>query len=401
MTTVMTKQVRNVKVFGAGFVGFANGLVYSKKYNVEFIECDVEKISLINRNSCPIEDQHASGISTTNWENITATNVFPKDFKNCHLVIIAVPTNYDVNLNQFDVKTLEETLHNIRKYDCNVPILIKSTIPIGFTERFSKDNNYKDIYFSPEFLQEGSAIIDAENPTRIILSPKNDSAEFLLNELVDLTESEVSDCLLMDTTEAESVKLFANGYLAMRVAFFNELDTFCLTSNLETKSVIEGICLDKRIGMYYNNPSFGFGGYCFPKDTQQLREQVGASSSKIIKNIHASNELRMEAIARHILKKFGTKIGIYKLAMKSGTKNARSSSMVRVIQHLASNGCTINVFDPDNSNFDFGFDNIIEVNSLSELDDNSDVILINRITDQRQYQQFTKPIFTRDIFNCG
>jgi len=268
---MMTKQIKNVKVFGAGFVGFANGLVYSKKYKVEFIERDLEKITLINKKICPIEDQHASEISASNWENITATNAFPTDFKDCHLVIIAVPTNYDASLNHFDVKTLEETLHCIRRYDCNVPVLIKSTIPIAFTEQFLKDNDYVEVFFSPEFLQEGSAIIDAENPARIILSPKNASAEVLLTELRDLTESEASVCLLMDTTEAESVKLFANGYLAMRVAFFNELDNFCLSRNLDTKSIIEGVCLDKRIGMYYNNPGFGFGGYCFPKDTQQLR----------------------------------------------------------------------------------------------------------------------------------
>ena len=391
---------QNVKVFGAGFVGFSNGLLYSQQYSVEFIERDETKISLINTNTCPIDDQHASAISTTNWENISATNVFPKNFNNCHLVVIAVPTNYDVNLNRFDVQTLEETLHNIRKCDSNVPILIKSTIPIGFTERFTKDNNYKDIYFSPEFLQEGRAINDSKNPSRIILSPKNNTAELLLNEVMELTESEVSNCLLMDTTEAESVKLFANGYLAMRVAFFNELDTFCLIQGLKSKSVIEGICLDKRIGMYYNNPSFGFGGYCFPKDTQQLREQVSTSSSEIIKNVHASNESRIQALARYIYEKFGTKIGIYKLAMKSGTKNARSSSIIRVIQHLANYGCTITVFDPDNLSIDYGFDGVKEVNNILGLDDNSDVILVNRITDDLRQQKLTKPIFTRDIFNC-
>ena len=395
----MDKHKPKVRVFGAGFVGFANGLVYAKKYQVEFVDFNEQKVHLINSGEAPIEDNEALAVSKDLWNRLSATDKFPDDWADCRLVIVAVPTDYDEVTRKFNVETLETTLHQIRLHDENVPIIIKSTLPVGFTAACEAKNGYSNIFFSPEFLQEGRAIKDAQSPTRIILSPQNELAITLIDDVKHLTNSEASKCILMTTTEAESVKLFANGYLAMRVAFFNELDTFCMERDLSSESIIRGISLDPRIGMHYNNPSFGFGGYCFPKDTNQLREQVYHTGSKIISNIPESNDVRIAYLAKYIFQKYGNKIGVYKLSMKSGTQNARSSAMIKVIEKLADCGCSILVYDPENTKIEFESTNVTHTTSVFELDKESDVILLNRITDDPQIKEFVSPTFTRDIFH--
>lgn len=389
----------NVRVFGAGFVGFANGLVYAEKYKVEFVDFNQTRVDLLNTGNAPIEDDDASTVPDAVWNNISATNTFPSLWQNCDLVVVAVPTDYDEASRKFDLTILERTLHKIRSNSESVPIIIKSTLPVGFTSAFSAKNKYSNIFFSPEFLQEGSAIKNAKSPSRVILSPSNDLAQDLLADLEKLTNVEPSLCTLMPTTEAEAVKLFANGFLALRVAFFNELDSFCLAKDLNSEDIVKGICLDPRIGMHYNNPSFGFGGYCFPKDTKQLREQVSDCGSALIKNISESNDLRISYVVKHIIETYGKNVGVYKLAMKSGTKNARSSAMVRVIDALVSNGCSVSVFDPDNAEFVFERGDVRFVHSPEELNRNSDVILANRTINDAQLAKLTPPIFTRDIFN--
>lgn len=396
---------KNIVVVGSGYVGLSNSILLSQIHNVTTIDIDKNKVDMINRGLSPIVDKDISYYLKSNDLNLKATLDYKEAYKEANVVIICTPTDYNVETNKFDTTSIEKTINDIIDCNSNPLIIIKSTVPIGFTDDLSKKHSKLDIVFSPEFLREGKALYDNLYPSRIIfgLNLKDKRLYEIVNELANIyVESSLANdvnVLLIDKMEAESVKLFSNSYLALRVSYFNELDTFASTHGLNSKQIIDGVCMDPRIGDFYNNPSFGYGGYCLPKDTKQLLANYDNIPQNLIKAIVDSNNTRKEYVANDIISKIknikNPRIGVYRLTMKSGSDNFRASSMIDVIGYLHSNNYRLEIYEPTLNEEYFG--DIKVNNDLNKFKKDNDLIICNRIEDD--LSDVINKIYTRDLFD--
>ena len=383
-----------IAIAGTGYVGLSNAVLLSQKNEVMALDIIPEKVELINKRISPIEDKEISDFFQNKKLNLKATTDKKEAYEGAEYVVIATPTDYDPITNYFNTKSIESVIKDVLEINPKVTIVIRSTIPIGYTERIKKEFNYKNIFFVPEFLREGKALYDSLYPSRIIVGEKSEKAEIFANLLKEGAYKENIPVLFTNNTEAEAVKLFANTYLAMRVSFFNELDTFAEMKNLNTKEIIEGICLDPRIGMHYNNPSFGYGGYCLPKDTKQLLANYTIDNvpQKLMEAIVESNVVRKEFIAKRILNKNPKKVGIYRLIMKAGSDNFRSSAIFDIMEMLKP-FVEIVIYEPVAKEKEI--DGIPITNNLEDLKE-CDVILANRM--EKDLEKFKDKVYTRDIY---
>lgn len=385
-----------IAIAGIGYVGLSNALLLAQQNEVVAYDIDDKKVSLLNNNISPIDDTDIRDFLKNKELNFKAVLDQSVAFKDAEYIIIAIPTNYDEKLNKFDVSSIKNLIKNIININAKATIVIKSTIPIGFTEKIKKEFGIKNIFFSPEFLREGKALYDNLYPSRIIVGDNTVRAKKFANLLKKAANKKVIEILYSSSSEAEAIKLFSNTYLAMRVAYFNELDTFAEINQLDTKNIIKGLGYDFRIGDYYNNPSFGYGGYCLPKDTKQLQASFDNVPNKLISSINESNEKRKEFIANSILKKNNPKVvGVYRLIMKNLSDNFRESSIQGVINHLQNKGIEIVIYEP-NIKADL-FNDIKIVNNLEEFKRISDIVICNRV--DNKIQDINKKIYTRDIFH--
>tara|TARA_B110000858_G_C17769741_1_gene458970 strand:- start:553 stop:1725 length:1173 start_codon:yes stop_codon:yes gene_type:complete len=383
-------------IVGSGYVGLSLSALLSSRYSVISLDIDEKKVNSINSRISPINDSEIESLFEKNKINLFATSDKSYAYKNSDFIIVAVPTNYDISTGAFDTSNVESVICDALRYNKNATIIIKSTVPLGFTEKISKFHNSDNILFSPEFLREGKALLDNYYPSRIVIGSKSKKAHTFAETLLEcsMKTKETLKIYYMSPKEAEAVKLFSNTYLAMRIAFFNELDTFAESENISSQQVIAGVSGDLRIGDYYNNPSFGYGGYCLPKDTKQLLDNYNDVPNNLIKAIIDSNQTRKEFIANSIIKKKVKVIGVYRLAMKMDSDNFRDSAVLDIIRLLQSEGIEVNLYEPNIGNYDIG--NIKLINNLKLFIQNSDLIIANRITEEIMLAK--DKIYSRDIF---
>ncbi len=384
-----------ITVIGMGYVGMSLSVLLSQQHDVISIDIDRKKVDQLNKNIVPIDDQDIEEYLNKNKQGIRATTNKKEAYKNTDCIIICTPTDYNPSNNEFDVSSVDKSLSDVLTINNNVPIFIKSTVPIGYTKGARLRFSYQNIYFSPEFLREGRALYDNFYPTRIIVSDQDKNAQFFSNMLSSCSKKDNVEQLFMTSEEAEAVKLFANTYLAMRVSFFNELDTFCETRSINTKNVIKGVSLDGRIGDYYNNPSFGYGGYCLPKDTKQLLRNYDGVPNVIIKSIVEANSLRKDFIADNIIKMKPKVVGIYRLTMKHNSDNFRTSSIQGVMKRIKSKGIECILYEPLLNKKDY-FNSKV-TSDLEYFKIKSDVIIANRIT--AELKDVIEKVYTRDLFH--
>ena len=387
--------MKKISVIGSGYVGLSNAILLSQNNNVHLFDIDKEKIDMVNKRISPIADDEINEYLKNKKLNLVASSSKKETYVNAEFVIIATPTNYDPDTNYFDTSSVEMVIDDVIKFNPDANIIIKSTIPVGFTKNAREKFNYENIYFSPEFLREGKALYDNLYPSRIIVGDlQKVGKEFaeLMSKAALKTNIEI---LLTESTEAEAIKLFANTFLAMRISYFNELDTYAEINDLNSKDIIKGISLDPRIGDYYNNPSFGYGGYCLPKDTKQLLSNFENIPQQLISAIVKSNSVRKNFIQNQILKKSPKRLGIFGLTMKSESDNFRSSAIIDILYSLKDSQIELLLYEPNyNNELDLPFKII---NNLNDLFIESDLIIANRFSDE--LINFDKSIiYTRDIF---
>ena len=392
-----------IAIAGTGYVGLSLATLLSQNNEVVALDIIPEKVKMINNFISPIQDEYIEKFFTEAKNNqrvlnLTATLDYKAALKNADFVVISTPTNYDDERNFFDTSSVEDIIEKTLKYsDKNVTMVIKSTIPVGYVESIRQKYGIKNIFFSPEFLREGKALYDNLYPSRIIVGADTKAAKTFANLLLDACEKKDAPVIFMDSTEAEAVKLFANTYLALRVAYFNELDTYAQTKGLNTKNIIDGVSLDPRIGAHYNNPSFGYGGYCLPKDTKQLLANYKDVPQNLIEAIVKSNMTRKKFIADDILKQDPEVVGIYRLTMKSDSDNFRASAIQDVIKFIKAEGKDVLIYEPSLNEPEF---NGCPVTSdLDSFKDTSSVIVANRITEDLEnvkQKVYTRGLFSRD-----
>lgn len=393
----MKKNSFNIAVVGIGYVGLSNAILLAQNNNVTAIDTSQSKVDMLNKKIVPFHDSMMEKFLAKEKLNLVATSDKYNAYKNSDFIIVATPTDYNPETNAFDTSSVENVIKDIIDLNnTDAAIIIKSTVPVGFTKKIRVKYNYKNIIFAPEFLQEGKALHDNLFPSRIIIGEKNNLAKAFATLMKEGAKKNNIDTLYMSSSEAEAVKLFSNTYLAMRVSFFNELDSYSLVNKLDTKNIIDGVCLDPRIGKVYNNPSFGFGGYCLPKDTKQLVSSFHKNNipQKLIEAIISSNKIRKDFIADEILKMNPKNVGLFKLTMKEGSDNFRSSAIKGILKRLKSKGMKIIIYEPELKEQSFHDCEVIE--NFVEFESISDLILANRLSDE--LQNIDTPVFSRDLY---
>jgi UDPglucose 6-dehydrogenase len=387
---------KKITVIGCGYVGTSMGILFSQKYHVHFVDINLSRVELLSNNKSPVDDAMISNFLNTKKLNFSVTTSLKDGLQSTDLVIVALPTNFDNKKKAFNTALIEDTVALITQNQPNIPIVIKSTVPVGFTKRIIHTQNNRNIIFCPEFLTEGKALEDNLYPSRIILGGEIDMTK-KIGKLLKSLALNSPPVLFMTTCEAEAVKLFSNTYLALRIAYFNELDSFSLANNLSSESIINGMAHDRRIGNHYNNPSFGYGGYCLPKDTKQLHASFDEIPNNLTAAIVKSNHTRKKFIAEYIHSLGLDNVGIYRLNMKAGSDNYRNSAILDVMRYLKKHQNNLFIYEPlITSKLFLG---IPVLNNLHDFKEKADMILANRIT--KELDDVASKIFSRDLFHIN